>query len=196
MFEGAERVHELLGQVAEAMELEGSGPVGIVVCGGAGLQVLGFVSRVTQDIDVVALVVDGTDAYPKPLPGALREAVLRVAQDRGLPEDWLNAGPADNQALGLPEGLLERATVREYGELLRVWFLSRFDQIHFKLYAVVDQGGPGKHLDDLTALSPTADEMRSASLWSMSHDPSPGFKQVLLAALRALGFGVVADGLE
>lgn len=196
MFENAARIHSLLEDLADAMELEGDESVGLVICGGAGLQVLGLVSRGTYDIDVVALVEEGEDAYPKPLPLSLQKAILRVAQAHGLAEDWLNPGPADNQKLGLPRGLLDRAVYREYGNLLKVWFIGRYDQIHFKLYAMVDHGGPGKHMDDLLALSPTPKELEEAALWSMTHDASPGYRSVLVMALRALGFGGVADDLE
>lgn len=42
---------------------------------------------------------------------------------------WVNPGPTDLQR-------------RDYGGALTVYFASRHDQIHFKLYALVDQG-PG-----------------------------------------------------
>jgi hypothetical protein len=166
-----------------------------VVCGGAALQVAGLVTRTTEDIDVVASVVDGKDVDPEPFSAPLKEAIRRVGVDHGLPEDWLNSGPRENQRLGLPEGLLERAVTREYGPLLRVRFIDRVDQIHFKLYASVDQG-LGKHVDDLRALNPAPDEMEAAALWAMTHDVSPDFRLMLLQALQALGFEDVASKLE
>jgi len=195
MFADARQVHHLLGQLAEALELEGADPVELVVCGGAALQVAGLVARATEDIDVVASVVDGEDVDPEPFSEGLKAAIRRVGMDHGLPENWLNSGPRENQRLGLPEGLLERAESREYGPLLRVRFIARFDQIHFKLYAAVDLG-LGKHVNDLQALSPQSDEIRAAALWAMTHDVSEGFRVMLLQALRALGFQDVADGLD
>ena len=65
-------------------------------------------------------------------------------------------------------------------------FASRLDQIHFKLYALVDQGA-GKHEQDLRALKPTAEELMQAARWTRTHDPSPGFEEMLERALRHLG---------
>ena len=39
----------------------------------------------------------------------------------------------------------------------------------------------------LTALKPTRDELVAAARWSRTHDPSPGYRSVLIAALAALG---------
>lgn len=62
---------------------------------------------------------------------------------------------------------------------------SRVDQVHFKLYAAVDQAG--KHLRDLEALNPTDDELIAAALWTRRHDPSEGFLGPLREALRYFG---------
>jgi hypothetical protein len=67
-----------------------------------------------------------------------------------------------------------------------VHLASRYDQIHFKLYAMVDQGA-GKHEADLRDLQPTRDELLAAARWTRTHDPSQGFREQLLAALAYLG---------
>ncbi len=158
----------------------------IIVIGGTALQVLGYVDRPTQDVDVLALV-DGSQLRPaEPLPETLRVAAGRVARDFGLPDDWLNAGPADLLRFGLPEGFLGRAQVRTYGSSLVVRFADRFDLIHFKLYAMVGQGA-GRHEADLRALRPTREELLAAARWACTHDPSEGFREQLVAALRHLG---------
>ncbi len=163
----------------------------LVVVGGSALLALGLVSRATQDVDLVALR-DDTGLLPAaPLPDQLAAARDRVARDLGLPADWLNAGPAALLDFGLPEGFLSRATRRDHGEALVVWYASRVDQIHFKLYATVDQG-PGKHEADLRALDPTPDELLDAARWTQTHDPSEGYREVLAQALRALGVEDVA----
>jgi hypothetical protein len=46
---------------------------------------------------------------------------------------------------------MSRLVTRYYGTALVVHFASRFDQIHFKLFAMVDQGG-GRQADALRAL--------------------------------------------
>jgi hypothetical protein len=70
--------------------------------------------------------------------------------------------------------------------VLVVRFTARFDQIHFKLFAMVDQGG-GRHEADLRALHPTHGELTAAARWPVTQDPSPGYRSVLVDALRVLG---------
>jgi hypothetical protein len=112
-----------------------------------------------------------------------------VARDFKLPEDWLNAGPASLMDLGMPVGFAQRLETRSYGPALTVSFASRIDQIHFKLYATVDQG-PGRHERDLRVLGPTRQELLEAARWSRTHDPSEGYLYVLRLVLEAFG---VAD---
>jgi hypothetical protein len=101
-------------------------------------------------------------------------------------EDWLNAEPADLLDFGLPDGFVDRLERRNYGSALLVHFASRFDQIHFKLYAMVDQGA-GKHEADPRALEPTRDELVAVAGRTRTHDPSEGFRDQLVAALSYLG---------
>lgn len=49
------------------------------------------------------------------------------------------------------------------------------------------QGPKSKHAEDLKALEPTPEELRAAAAWTRTHDPSPGFRDELRAALRQLG---------
>ena len=174
-FGDAKVIHHRLDDLAGALGLEESDPVDMLICGGAALTVMGFVARATDDIDVLALVLDQEDVAARPFPEALQNAVRRVARTRGLPEDWLNPGPADMQQFGLPQGIVGRAQKKEYGQLLTARFLDRYDQIHLKLYAAVDPSG-GKHLSDLNQLEPSSDVMTKAARWCMKQDPSPGFR--------------------
>lgn len=144
------------------------------------------VERTTRDVDIVALHSDAGLDSADPLPQSLRAAGDLVARDFGLPTGWLNPGPAGLLMFGLPEGLGDRLERREYGEGLVVYFASRYDQIHFKLYAAVDQG-PGKHEADLRALAPTKAELIAAARWSRSQDPSEGYARVLRSALESFG---------
>jgi len=174
-------------------------PLEILVCGGSALNVLGFVQRATEDVDVLAYVKrnkvgEVSLVKAEPLIDELAEAAKKVARDFNLPEKWLNPGPASAVDLGLPEGLMGRVLSKKYGNKLVVHYLGRYDQIHFKLYAAVDQGA-GKHLDDLLALKPTSEEMEQAARWTMTHDISEGFKQNLKSLLNHLGFKNVAEGL-
>src|ERR1700759_3564325 len=83
-------------------------------------------------------------------------------------------------------GFMSRVTSRSYGPALMVYFASRLDQIHFKLFAMVDQGG-GRHEADLRELNPSPEEPIAAARWSMTQDPSPGYRSVLAGALEVLG---------
>lgn len=56
----------------------------------------------------------------------------------------------------------------------------------FKLYAAVDQGPRSRHFQDLRDLEPGHDDLLAAARWAMSHDPSPGFRSLLVGTLRAL----------
>jgi hypothetical protein len=111
-----------------------------------------------------------------------------VTRDFGLPEEWLHSGPSSLLDLGLPEGFEGRLQRRDYGPALTVWFASRLDQIHLKLYALVDQG-PGRHEADLRALDPTREELIAAARWARGHDPSEGFRSILSQVLAQLGVG-------
>lgn len=169
----------------------------VVVCGGTALVAMGLLVRGTRDVDIVALA-DGSGALvdPAPLPEPLLRAAREVAEDLSLPDDWLNNGPSSGDGglyrLGLPAGLAGRLSWKRFGAHLAVGFVSRFDQIHFKLYAAVDQFG-GYHAADLQALDPTEAELIAAAAWSRLHDPSPGYRQGLCAFLEEFGYGQLCD---
>lgn len=158
----------------------------LVVIGGSALQSLGLIDRATRDVDVVALVADEGLSSADPLPEALLGAASRVARDFDLPPGWLNSGPADLLRLGLPDGFERRMVTTVVGPALTIHLASRVDQIHFKLYAMVDQGS-GRHEADLGALAPSKGELRDAAAWAMTHDPSEGFRRELEAVLDHLG---------
>ncbi len=163
----------------------------IVVCGGSALIATGLLDRVTKDVDVVALMgEDGDLLDPSPLPQALVKAAREVAVDLGLPQDWLNNGPSSGDGglfrMGLPKGFDDRLVWQAFGERLTVGFISRYDQIHFKLYAAVDQSG-SYHAEDLRELQPSDEELLDAASWSRTHDPSEGFMSGLKWFLKELG---------
>jgi Nucleotidyltransferase of unknown function (DUF6036) len=180
-----QNTHELLAALGEQLGLRGT-RTELVVIGGSALLALGLIRRSTRDVDVVGLFGAEGIVDPRPLPEPVLAAAARVARDFALPSDWLNAAPASLLDFGLPEGFVDRLERRDYGPALTVHFASRIDQIHFKLYAMVDQGA-GKHEADLRALDPTNEELLQAARWAMTHDPSEGFRHELLAALLYLG---------
>jgi hypothetical protein len=181
----SEQLDELLSAVSEHLALTGR-HYELVAVGGSALLALGLITRPTKDVDIVAVVQGTRLQTADPLPRELLEARERVARDFDLAEGWINPGPTGLLDLGLPDGFLSRVETRNYGTGLTVHFASRLDQIHFKLYALVDQGA-GRHEQDLRALTPTNDELLHAARWTRTHDPSAGYREMLAEALRYLG---------
>ncbi len=178
-------LEEALGTLGEVLEARGL-RYEIVAVGGSALMLLGLVDRPTRDLDALALVENDTYVPADPLPPPLVEAIADVGRALGLSDDWLNPGPTDLLRFGLPEGFEQRVQRRSYeGLTLRV--AGRLDQICFKLYAAVDQGMGSKHAADLRRLQPTRGELLSAGRWSRTQDPSDGYREMLVATLKALG---------
>jgi hypothetical protein len=162
-----------------------------VVCGGSSLLALGLVSRTTtRDVDVLARSDPDGLITAKPLPEWLARAVEQVRKQLGLMENWFNTGPSDDSffRFGFPEGMAGRLIARQYGpkKNLRISFISRRDQVFFKLYATADSD-MGRHYQDLQDLQPTAEELLAAARWTRTQDPSEGFLFVLGEVLKALG---------
>ncbi|MHB8524029.1 MAG: DUF6036 family nucleotidyltransferase [Limisphaerales bacterium] len=181
-----ENALQLLGDL---MATRKRSPLHLVVCGGAALIALNLVSRTTKDVDVLATMKDGRLHCARPLPDWLREDANAVRTELKLPDNWLNDGPADEDLfrLGLPSGVAERLVPREFGPVLKISFISRYDQIHLKLYAAADQGG--RHLSDLRKLAPTAGELLAATRWTFTQDVSEGFRQMVDEVLKGIGHG-------
>ena len=165
-------------------------PFGLLIVGGGNLLLLGLIDRPTADVDVIG-VKDG-DHYRQAteLPEPLVRAAADVADALGIPAGWINSGPASLMEFGLPPDWEERVEVRQYGAL-EIHLTSRFDQICFKLYAATDRGPDDKHFHDLVQLAPTKEELLRAAAWTRTHDPSEGFRTMLIGCLDR--FGVKAD---
>jgi hypothetical protein len=176
----------LLGELLEERETAHE----IVVIGGGGLVLLNLIDRATRDIDVVALIEEGTYQTSEPLPPMLEQSIKEVALLLNLDEDWVNAAPTDLLRRGLPEGFQSRVVVRQY-KALRVQLASRYDQIHFKLYAAVDQEPKSKHFADLRRLKPNEEELIAAARWCLTQ--ADGIEEDLRGAMRDLG---VLDDIE
>jgi len=195
---GSDELDKALRLLGGHLRLQHAPPMNLVVCGGAALLVRGLRTRTTQDVDILAFMDDDRKLVaPVPLPENLVEAADRAAKTLGLPENWLNNEPSarDNGLFqqGLPEGIEHRMVCREYGSHLRVFFVGRLDQIHFKLLAAANVGG--RHLDDLLALAPTGDELEQAARWAIARKPDPAFLHALTGLLGYLGYGNIAERL-
>jgi hypothetical protein len=192
-----EKLDQALELLAEYLEHKSDQHYHLVVCGGAALIARSLVTRTTADVDVLALLDDQQELVsPDPLPSEILKGTAFVQKTiPNLPEDWLNNGPSRHPGglfqTGLPDGLVGRLSTKKYGSVLSVHFLSRFDQIHLKLYAATDSG-PGRHVDDLLKLKPTSAELELAVKWALTHDCSDGFLMMITSMLNQLGFSDVA----
>ena len=189
---GPENLREVLQALDRQIALRGGGPIGLVVCGGSALAALGLTTRTTGDTDVLGQAVSEGGATRivriTAFPPWLDEAAGAVARDFALPKTWLNLGPASQLDSGLPEGLEKRLQPVVYGPLLTAYYISRLDQIHFKLFASVDRGPGDYHVSDLMALSPTPAEMTAATRWVSGQDTSPEFGALLRDFLAKKGY--------
>lgn len=172
-----------LGEVLAARELHYE----VVLVGGGNLILRELIARpTTKDLDILGARTANGVAQIRPMPEPLRDAVIDVGRAYGLADDWLNTGPDSLLDLGLPEGFSERLERRDFGGLV-AWLAGRFDMVCFKLYAAVDQGPRSRHFQDLRELEPERDDLLAAARWATSHDPSPGFRSLLIDTLRGLG---------
>lgn len=172
---------KFLNALDEVYEQLGGTSIDLGICGGAALILTGMIDRTTKDIDTL---------FPVPWPPLLSEAVQIVARNYDLSERWINSGPDQITTMGLPDGFKERAEISKFGRSLTVYFASRRDQIFFKVYAAADRGG--YHVEDLLALKPTQEDMLAAGEWCRTHDPSDGFRQILISMFAKLGYGEAA----
>jgi hypothetical protein len=159
----------------------------VVLVGGGNLILRGLIVRpTTKDLDILGEWTPGGIAPIRPMPATLRNAVIDVGRAFGLADDWLNTGPDSLLDLGLPDGFGARLERRDFGGLV-AWLAGWFDMVCFKLDAAVDQGPRSRHFQDLRDLRPGRDDLLEAARWTMSHNPSPGFRSLLVDTLRGLG---------
>jgi len=195
-FQSGQQIEKTLRALGELLDASGSEAIGLLVCGGASLIIGNLVARGTRDVDVLTFFgperpEQGDLRRHDALPGPLKEAADAVAADFGLDPNWLNIGPAGLIQVGLPEGLMARAIRRDYGKKLRVFYISRLDQIHLKLYAAT--GGEERHFQDLKALNPTADELRQARDWVETRLADAVLPSVVRAIIEDLGYECLSD---
>lgn len=192
----ADNINKIFRALESQISIFGGQTVSLVVCGGTALTALGLVSRTTKDVDVLGLAKEpGNEGIEvqriRRFPEFLEKAAEKVERDFGLQKNWLNLGPAPQVDTGLPDGLTTRLVKRDFGRYLTVYFISRLDQIHFKLYAAVDRDD--YHTEDLLKLKPTQVEIEMASRWIVTQDVSEPFKFGLKEFLKEHGFEDVTD---
>lgn len=184
----AEEYLEALGAI---LARESEEPLDIMVCGGMALILQGLIDRRTRDIDGMALVVMENDAYvlKKPLlKKPLKDAIQRVAAVYGITRHWLSFQSRTLLDNGLPEGIIERAEVRHYGEKLTVRLISRYDQVHLKLKAAISREGPDA--GDIAEIGATEKEIAAAARWCLELGYSSAD---IKEALEMIGHGEIAE---
>lgn len=168
-------------------------PLSVIACGGAGLLMLGVISRSTSDVDLIGIArVDkkGKISVSKKstLPKEIVRLVSEVAVDERLDHDWLNFGPSSLLKVGLPPGALSRLIRKNFGNSLTVYFVSRRDQVALKIFAVMRSRQAEKHLSDLMDLKPKIKEVCAAVEWLLKRKTSRSFKDRLKEVLSCLGY--------
>lgn len=158
--------------------------VAIVVTGGATLNLLGIVERVTSDVDVIARAYRKESGemvleQAEPFPAVLLKAIRTVARDFGLDPFWLNAGVGKQWSQGLPPGTAEGLTWKNYGEGLDVGLVGRDTLIALKLFAAVDKGPRSVHYQDLLRLNPTDEELGKAQQWVATQDAADTWPELV-----------------
>ena len=193
MLKDTEQIRAAFRALGEKMQFRQCQPLGLVICGGAALNVMGLIERPTIDADVLALVLVRGDkaslqAAPDMLPADVRECIAEVSDDLGLgKQQWLNTGPRDLFAKGLPEGLAGRLSREEFGSSLRVYWIAREDAVCFKLYAAAAPGPrEDQHYEDLKGLAPTEEELGRAVDWVKQQNSDEDFKEELRRLLRLM----------
>ena len=156
-----------------------------VVIGGAALNLLGVVSRLTKDCDIL---------YPQ-IPDEIVKAAKAFAATRRqagdvIADDWLNNGPASLVAQ-LPTDWRNHLRTVFKGRGLRLKCLGRDDLLRSKLFALCDRG---LDLGDCLALAPTKEELTKLLPWLDQQDGNPEWPTHVHTTLsdlgRRLGHGV------
>jgi hypothetical protein len=184
------------------MAYAGMEPVELVSCGGASLNLMGWISRSTSDVDIICVAEIGPSNEVKlrpetPLSPEFIKLVAEVGRELGLKEEWLNFGPAPLVDFGLPPGLERRLERKEYGRCLALHLISRLDHIHLKIYAVMDpQTRQETHLGDLLELEPNEAEVKAAVDWLLNRKTSSNFRRKLKQVLDRIGHEKLAQTIQ
>jgi len=176
---------EALAALGRKLETRGTESISLLICGGSALNISGLLSRATEDVDVLA----GTNANKpwREMPNWLFECAEEVAKDLHLEARWLNDAAASVAAMGLPAGILSRATKRSCGKLLEIATASRMDLIALKCFAALDPKVGAKHLGDLVDLNPKPEEMSFACDWLLDRPTSAEFRAAVRQLCDVLG---------
>jgi hypothetical protein len=157
------RTHDIITSFDRYLEERGM-HFDAVVIGGAALNLLGVVSRLTKDCDIL---------FPE-IPEDIAKAAQTFAREiRGtggdLADEWLNNGPASLQTQ-LPPGWNDRLQNAFSGRAIHLRTLAREDLLCAKLFALCDRG---IDLLDCVALAPDQAELYEIVPWLEQQDANP-----------------------
>jgi hypothetical protein len=181
-----EQALQLLGNVLAARRAPG---FWLVVCGGSALLAQEIISRSTEDVDILALR-DGEGGVDVafPMPPSLKEAAAAVADELNLGGNWLNTAASMHfpDLHTLPASFWQDLDTRDYGDHLKISFVTRAGQIQLKMYAALNRAKP-RDLDDLRILAPTSDETVASLRWVLDHRTVLSHRDKLPELLHHLG---------
>ncbi len=181
-------LESLLQRLGQSLQERGR-TAAIVVVGGAALNLLRIVDRTTVDIDVIALGIPRvgraptTVEVPAQLPAEIAEEVERMTRDLGLAPGWINTTVTSGGHLVLPPGFADRVVWRREAGLW-LGLAGRWDLITLKLHAAADTDLSSRHVADLLALGPSADELETAAQWVVTQDAGPEFPNLVARVVR------------
>jgi hypothetical protein len=197
MIESVKSIDEILIRLNQKMVYAETEPLHVVVCGGAALIAVGLVARATQDVDIIALLRANEAKVEilenKILPPEVKRLVAEIGMELGIRKDWLNFGARPLIAFGFPPDMTKRLIRKSYGICLTVSFISRFNQVHFKMFAAMDPKDGTRHLADLLDLKPREKEVQASISWLLGRKYSPQFKAALCQVLERIGYERIAN---
>ena len=193
----ADNIDEILSRLNRKMVYAEVKPLNVAVCGGTALIAVGLVARATEDVDIIALLrvnqVNVEVLADKNLPADVERLVAEIGIELDIQKDWFNFHASPLIAFGFPPNMTTRLIRKSYGACLIVYFINRFDQVHFKMYAAMDPKDGTRHLSDLLDLKPKEHEVRAAVSWLLGREASPEFKAALCQVLERIGYERIAE---
>ncbi len=154
--------------------LEGRGlQLEAIIVGGTALNLLGYISRQTRDVDIIA---------PE-----LSEALKLTSEEfsKTIPtlwSNWLNNGPSSLVEI-LPTGWKTRLQDSYIGTALHLKTLGRSDLLKTKLFAYCDRGTV---FSDCLAMKPTPAELDEARTWVVLQNANPLWPEHVRASFEVL----------
>lgn len=191
-FTSGEDVREALSALGRKLADEKRPKITLLICGGAALSISGLLTRTTSDVDVLGRTKASSQLQTP--PEWLWDCAAEVAMVLGLERNWLNDAVSVLSSMGLPKGIIERATRQNFGPSLDIAVASRLDLIALKSFAAIDPTSRRQHLEDLVDLHPDQTEMEFAAAWLLDRPSSPEFRRAVAHLCKVLGHTLGAPG--